>query len=197
MTKGFYVTTNRCVGCKTCMTGCAFSHGLNAEGGVFIRRVREIESEDTTTHAFVSMSCNHCDDPACLANCPVGAYTKDDETGLVIQDHSLCIGCQTCVSACPFHAPCYNEADSTTYKCDGCIDRLNAGLDPVCVSVCWNANITMGDFDQMVSEHPDATSIKDVVETKPNYLAVLDSELTPDMFADIDATAYDPGVFAE
>lgn len=197
MTRGFYVTTERCVGCKTCMTACAFSHELNAEGGVFTRRVREVESEDTTSHAFVSMSCNHCDEPACVENCPVGAYSKDEETGLVVQDHSLCIGCQTCVNVCPFHAPCYNEADSTTYKCDGCIDRVKKGLDPVCATVCWNGNIICGDFDDLLSSYTDATSIKDVVDTKPNYMATLDKELTPDMFKDIDAVSYDLGVYRD
>ena len=196
MTKGFYVTTNRCVGCKTCMTSCAAFRGLNTEGGVFIRRVREIETADMTSHAFLSMSCNHCDDPVCLANCPVSAYTKDPETGLVVQDHTLCIGCQTCVNMCPFHAPRYNEADSTTYKCDGCIDRVNAGLKPVCVNVCWNGNITLGDFDELVAEHADGVSIKDVVETKPNYAVTLDKDLTVDMFADIDGVAWDKGVYS-
>ncbi len=63
--------------------------------GVYLRRVRIIDT--ATGMAYVSMSCNHCDEPACVTNCPVGAYTKDEKTGLVVQDHEKCIGCQTCV----------------------------------------------------------------------------------------------------
>ena len=191
MAKGFFVTTDRCVGCKTCMTACAWSHQLDTANGVFIRRVREIDPEGQPVHAFVSMSCNHCDEPACLANCPVGAYTKDPETGLVVQDHSKCIGCQTCVNVCPFHAPCYNEADSTTYKCDGCIRRVKNGERPVCATVCWNQNITLDEFDALAA---GGESIKDLVATKPNYACTLDPDLSIDMFADIDGAAYDKGV---
>ena len=93
MTLGFHVATDHCYGCKTCTVACANEHLLNP--GVLLRRVRQIDVSEPVGHAFVSMGCNHCDDPACVANCPVGAYTKQEDTGLVIQDHSLCIGCKT------------------------------------------------------------------------------------------------------
>ena len=44
-----------------------------------------------TTTAFVyhiSMSCNHCDNPACAQVCPTGAMHKDPETGLVSVDET-------------------------------------------------------------------------------------------------------------
>lgn len=187
MTLGFHVSTDNCYGCKTCTVGCANEHLLAS--GVYLRRVRQIERDDAVGHAFVSMSCNHCDEPACLANCPVGAYEKNDD-GLVIQDHDKCIGCQTCVQVCPFHAPAYCEGDSTTYKCDGCIDRLNAGLEPVCTVVCPSMNIAMGEFDSLLSSHEGAVSIKDFAETKPNFAATLDPDITdPASLAAIDEYA--------
>ncbi len=192
MSNGFLVNTERCYGCKACMVACAFGHELDTvKGAVFLRRVREFEDEATPGHAFVTMSCNHCDEPACLANCPVSAYTKDPETGLVIQDHEKCIGCQTCVNVCPFHAPRYNEADATTYKCDGCITRLQVGLRPICEKVCPTQAIKMDDFDTIAAE---GESIKEVVDTMPNYVATFDKEVTLDMFKDIDATAWDKGI---
>ena len=187
MTLGFHVATENCYGCKTCTIACANEHLLNS--GIYLRRVREIDRSDKVGHAFVSMACNHCDEPACLANCPVGAYTKDEETGLVIQDHEKCIGCQTCVQKCPFHAPVYDEEESKTYKCDGCINRRNAGLAPVCTVVCPSMNISMDEFDKVLSAHADAMSVKDEVETKPNYAATLDSDLDIKMFTDIDGWA--------
>lgn len=184
MSQGFHVATDHCYGCKTCTVGCASEHLLNP--GVLLRRVRQIDTADPIGHAFVSMSCNHCDEPVCVTNCPVGAYVKQEDTGLVIQDHALCIGCKTCIEACPFGAPSYDEKSSTTYKCDGCITRRNAGLPPVCTIVCPSANISMDEFDSLSSTHVDGSSIKDVVETMPNLVVTLDPDISVDIFTDID-----------
>lgn len=184
MSCGFHVATDTCYGCKTCTVACANEHLLPA--GVLLRRVRQIDVADPIGHAFISMACNHCDDPACLNNCPVQAYTKLDN-GLVVQNHDLCIGCQACIEACPFHAPAYNEQDSTTYKCDGCIDRLNQGLEPVCMMVCPSANIAFSEnFESLSETFAEAQSIKDQSATKPNMIATLDSDISIEAFADID-----------
>lgn len=187
MALGFHVATNNCYGCKTCTVSCANEHLLAP--GVHLRRIRQINVTDPIGHAFVAMSCNHCDEPACVANCPVGAYTKQEDTGLVIQDHSICIGCRTCIEVCPFNAPAYCEADSTTYKCDGCINRQKAGLAPVCTLTCPSKNITMDELDALVAGFAGAASVKDVVETKPNLLVTLDEDLVIDAFTDIDEWA--------
>lgn len=184
MSFGFHVATDHCYGCKTCAIACQNEHQLPA--GVLLRRVRQIDTSDPIGHAFVTMACNHCDDPACLANCPVQAYTKL-ENGLVIQNHDLCIGCKTCIEVCPFHAPCYNEADSSTYKCDGCYSRQEQGLLPACVQLCPSMNITSSDdFDSLTSTFPNAQSIKDIAPTKPNMMVTPDPDLDINVFADID-----------
>lgn len=182
MAQGFYHNSANCYGCKTCSVACANEKMVTP--GTFLRRVRQINIE--AGHAFVSMSCNHCDTPACLANCPVGAYTKDPETGLVVQDHELCIGCKTCINVCPFHAPAYDEEESKTYKCDGCLDRQADGLDPMCVVVCPSVNIAEGEIDTL----PEGTSIKDMAATGPNFQLTPDPTIEEDLaaiFADIDS----------
>ena len=183
MAQGFYIATDRCYGCKTCTVACANEHLLGP--GIVLRRVRRIGVEEPVGHAFVSMGCNHCDSPACVENCPVGAYTKMEDTGLVIQDHSLCIGCQVCIDVCPFHAPHYNEADGTTYKCDGCIERLKAGQAPACVEACPEGNIVFGDFDEL-AVLDGAVSTKDVADTAPNLVVTLDPDIDIEVFAAID-----------
>ena len=41
---------------------------------------------------------------------------------------AVCIGCKTCIEACPFRcARPTTRSTSTTFKCDGCIDRRAAG----------------------------------------------------------------------
>lgn len=86
MTQGFFVNSADCYGCKSCQVACATEKVLTP--GVFIRRVRQINAAAPGGHAFVSMACNHCDEPACVANCPVGAYQKLILVGLSWQIHS-------------------------------------------------------------------------------------------------------------
>lgn len=185
MTLGFNVTTDRCIGCKTCSVACAKEHLL--EPNVLIRRVRQINTSDPIGHAFVSMSCNHCDVPVCVASCPAGAYTKQEDTGLVLKDISLCTGCKTCIEVCPFNAPTYDQINNVTQKCDGCVARLEAGMLPMCVISCPNANITQDDFESLLSSFPNSVSIKEVVdEVQPNLAISLDPGITVDIFVDID-----------
>ena len=134
MALGFYSNNKDCYGCKTCSMACMTTR-LSGQTATFLRRVDVILDGEAEAQSFLSLACNHCDEPACLANCPVGAYTKLDN-GVVVQDHDLCIGCKTCISACPYGAPVFDEASSTTYKCDMCIDRLERGEKPACVEAC-------------------------------------------------------------
>ena len=185
MSLGFHVATDHCYGCKTCTVGCANEHLLNP--GVLLRRVRQIDASDPIGHAFVSMSCNHCDEPVCVANCPVGAYTKQEDTGLVIQDHSLCIGCKTCIEACPFSAPSYDEISSTTYKCDG-LHRSPSRRPASCMHGCLPGMRTSlwTSFETLSSTHADSASVKEVVDTMPNLIVSLDPDITVEVFTDID-----------
>ena len=73
------------------------------------------------------MACNHCDEPACMANCPVGAYQKMDN-GLVVQDHSKCIGCKKCLKVgCPALFVKEGKSYIDPNQCVGCT---------VCAQVC-------------------------------------------------------------
>ena len=45
-------------------------------------------------------------------------------------DKTKCIGCRTCVVACPFGHAHYDRVVGTSVKCDSCDG------DPVCASVC-------------------------------------------------------------
>lgn len=179
MGQGFYIDSENCYGCKTCQVACAKDKQLHSN--VFLRRVRRYDMPSPAGLAYVSMACNHCDDPACLANCPVGAYEKNED-GLVIQDHSKCIGCRSCIISCPFHAPSYDEESATTYKCDGCIDRQKAGLRPVCNVVCPSQNLMLGDYDEL----PVATEIKSEVATRPNLKIALDKDIDKSVLTHVD-----------
>lgn len=84
---------------------------------------------------FAPKLCNHCTHPACVQVCPTGA-TYRTEDGVVLIDHTYCIGCQYCVQACPYGARYFNEEKGVTDKCTWCYHRITKGLQPACVEVC-------------------------------------------------------------
>jgi Fe-S-cluster-containing dehydrogenase component len=105
--------------------------------GVVWRQVHPL-SEEIYPHrerAFLSLSCNHCEHPACLNVCPVEAYTKRDD-GVVVHHQEKCIGCGNCIRSCPYGAPKYNPVEKRAEKCSFCHERLDAGLKPACVQAC-------------------------------------------------------------
>ena len=145
MTKqyGFVVDVSRCTGCRTCAAACKDAHNLPV--GLNLRRVLEEASgswrQDRMTGAwhqdvrawYVSIACNHCENPACVKVCPTKAHYKRAEDGLVVIDRDKCIGCGMCAQACPYGAPQLDEKARKMMKCDGCLDRLEKGGAPICV----------------------------------------------------------------
>ncbi len=93
---------------------------------------------------FVPKLCNHCTHPACVQVCPTGATYKTED-GVVLIDHTYCIGCQYCVQACPYGARYFNEAKGVTDKCTWCYHRITKGLQPACVEVCPTGARIFGD----------------------------------------------------
>jgi len=84
---------------------------------------------------YLSIACNHCDEPACTKVCPSGAMHKRED-GFVVVDEEICIGCKYCTMACPYGAPQYDEEKGHMTKCDGCYERVGQGLEPICVGSC-------------------------------------------------------------
>ncbi|WP_283169682.1 DMSO/selenate family reductase complex B subunit [Curtanaerobium respiraculi] len=154
----FYLDTTRCTGCKTCEIACKDFKDLPID--VAYRKVYDFEGgswQDAgdgayTTTAFVyhiSMSCNHCDSPACVQVCPTGAMHKDAGTGLVFVDETKCIGCGYCHMACPYNAPKVDRAVGHSVKCDGCAERVAGGANPICVDACPLRALEFGTVEEM------------------------------------------------
>jgi len=132
----FHVDMRACIGCKCCVVACNEQNGNPAS--INWRRVGEIEGGffPQTTRSYLSMGCNHCLEPTCLAGCPVDAYTKDPITGIVSHSADACIGCQYCTWNCSYGVPQYNPERGVVGKCDMCHGRLSLGQSPACVSAC-------------------------------------------------------------
>ena len=177
----FYFDGTRCTGCKTCEMACKDYKDLDL--GVAFRKVYEVTYGDTTKDDQgiisttcvsypLSLSCNHCDDPACAKVCPVGATYKDPETGVVRQDYDKCIGCRMCMSACPYtgvrsfnwEEPKYHmdyavggkdvpvHQKHVVEKCTFCYHRISKGEEPACMHLCVGRARHWGDLDDPNSE---------------------------------------------
>lgn len=137
---------NACIGCHSCEVACAEQNGLPP--GTTWRRVGEVEGGDhpATRRFHLSMSCNHCLEPACLLGCPTNAYEKL-ANGVVAHHADDCIGCQYCTWNCPYSVPAFQPDRRIVTKCDLCQPRLGAGLAPACVAACPTNAITVEKVD--------------------------------------------------
>lgn len=133
---GWYYNENNCIACRACEAGCKQEFDLPI--GVRRRRVviREEGKYPKVRVRYLSTACYHCEEPACMKACPVGAYTKEKEFGVVLLDQAKCIGCKRCQAACPYGAPQFDEAKKKMDKCTLCYHRLKEGLPPACVRTC-------------------------------------------------------------
>jgi len=184
---GVLVDFTKCVGCRTCEAACNKEQGLpepekpfddisvfeeSRHGGLPRRTtekaytvVNRYEVAGRAHPLFRKVQCNHCNEPACLTSCFVNAYKKTPE-GAVIYDPTVCVGCRTCMIACPFYIPAYSYSSAinpVVKKCIMCYDtRLKFGRPPACVEACPQQVMTFGKrkdllklANQKIKENPD------------------------------------------
>jgi DMSO reductase iron-sulfur subunit len=168
----FHFDMTKCIGCKCCEVACNEQNGNPVD--INWRRVGEIEggSYPFTQRFYLSMGCNHCLDAACLKGCPVDAYTKSPETGLVLHSADACIGCQYCTWNCPYGVPQYNPARGVVGKCDMCYHRLEDNREPACVNACPESaiqietvNIAAWRADHQAGNAPGMPPVEQTVST--------------------------------
>lgn len=141
---GFFFTADNCIGCHACEAACSEKNENPAH--LAFRSVGYVEggSYPDYKRMNISMACNHCDDPVCLKGCPTAAYTKHAEYGAVLQDPDTCFGCGYCTWVCPYNAPQLDPVKGQVSKCNMCVDRLEVGLKPACVSACVGNALDFG-----------------------------------------------------
>ena len=132
----FEVSLDRCTGCKACVSACHSLNGLDdhevwRDTGTLLGGADAPGWQQTITTA-----CHHCEDPGCMNGCPVGAYEKDKDTGIVRHLDDQCIGCSYCILKCPYDVPKYSKKRGIVRKCDMCHQRLAEGEAPACVQAC-------------------------------------------------------------
>jgi formate dehydrogenase iron-sulfur subunit len=167
--KGVLVDTTVCVGCRKCEWACRGAH--NIEQGsyedyqndkTFETKRRPAPDNLTVVNKYfkdsipttIKLQCMHCDHPACVSACIVGAFSKQ-ENGSVIWDTDKCIGCRYCMVACPFQVPAFEfekALNPKIVKCDFCFERTKEGKLPACVDMCPVEALTYGKREDLVIE---------------------------------------------
>jgi Fe-S-cluster-containing dehydrogenase component/formate-dependent nitrite reductase membrane component NrfD len=162
MRYGFAIDQRTCIGCHACTVACKTEHQVPL--GQFRTWVKYIDKGEwpASARAFGVLRCNHCTDAPCVAICPTKALFKRDD-GIVDFDSDRCIGCKSCMQACPYDAIYIDEDTHTAAKCNFCAHRVDGGLSPACVVVCPTRSIWAGDLDdpnsgiaQLVANNPTA-----------------------------------------
>lgn len=144
------IDLERCFGCKSCEAACKQEHRLGP--AEYRNKVVWLGDPGGGGFDFLTLTCQHCERPACLRACPVNpkAITRDAETGVVEVLEDRCTGCGECVIACPYSAMGYDASGHHAVKCDLCPDRRGAGLDPACASICPGHAIRFGERDSLL-----------------------------------------------
>jgi molybdopterin-containing oxidoreductase family iron-sulfur binding subunit len=194
---GVAIDLKRCTGCQSCTVACKLENGTPP--GIFWTRVLEKE-EGTYPFAyklFMPIRCNHCSNPPCVTVCPTGASYIRDVDNLVLIDQDRCIGCHSCVVACPYEARSIPESDKgyygvrktpyeqlsyrkwqvgTTQKCTLCVDRIDQGLNPACIDTCPTRALVFGNLNDPYS------GISKLIEQRPHYQPRAELGTEPNVF---------------
>jgi Fe-S-cluster-containing dehydrogenase component/formate-dependent nitrite reductase membrane component NrfD len=183
---GFVIDHRRCIGCHACTVACKEENRVPL--GAFRTWVKYVEKGTfpDTRRYFSVLRCNHCDDAPCVTICPtVALYRRAD--GIVDFDQRRCIGCKSCMQACPYDALYIDPATNTAAKCNYCAHRVEVALEPACVIVCPEQAIIAGDLDdprtpiaRLVAREPvDVRKPEQGTRPKVFYVGADASALTP------------------
>jgi len=141
--KRIIINEDACMGCGLCKVYCLTEHSksgdvIKAWKQENPRALPRLRVEKNGEVCF-SMQCRHCDEPLCVYSCLTGALSKDPRTGNVTLDSEKCIGCWTCILACPHGAISRDSDRRIAAKCDLC-----PGSEiPACVANCPNEALTL------------------------------------------------------
>lgn len=190
------IDSSKCMDCKGCVASCKVANDAPrgfSRNWIKAKAVIPRPGSGSRGH-FQPGACMHCDKPLCVDACPTGATYKDKDTGVVVIDRRLCIGCGNCLPACPYGARFRNPDLKVADKCDYCAERRAAGLQPACVDTCPTKARVFGDLAD-----PDSEASRLLQANRERLVRVVraDSDTEPNMFYLTDTAPLDWPVQAE
>ena len=157
----FYFEQKYCTGCKTCQVACRDKN--NSRTDAYYRKVYQVSGGTYVKRGnalipgiyayWITTSCNHCQKPACIKNCPEGAIRKNADG--IVEITNACTGCGKCVRACPYEAIHLDQKTGKAGKCDFCADELARGKPPVCVASCPMRALDYGPLEELREKYGD------------------------------------------
>ncbi len=133
-----------CRDCKECTVRCAHHWHPGNDG---VAALREL--------AAYALVCRRCDVKACVNACPTEAL-EAREDGQLVRHNLRCVGCLSCVRACPFGTLFGEVIRFLVGSCDLCEGKGT----PPCVEGCEKKAL------QVVEELPAGA-----VEVRPGFAA--------------------------
>ena len=160
------VDVTTCIGCKACEVACVEWNDHPFRETVFDNTYQTMPTTEWNYYNLIKFNehqdnngnlmwlmrkdqCMHCADPGCLRAYPADGAIVQYTNGIVDFQQENCIGCQYCISGCPFNIPRFNTVTKKVYKCTLCSDRVGAGLEPACIKACPTGCLHFGTKDEM------------------------------------------------
>jgi formate dehydrogenase iron-sulfur subunit len=166
-----------CIDCGGCVVACkrtwdvpadeqrisisTMLEGQEAAEGFNANSASALNQGQSPGETSVPMQCYHCENAPCVSVCPTDSLLQKEDGFVQVRD-SLCIGCQYCLSACPFGAPQFPDSDEATAqlfgtggtmdKCTMCEERQNVGKGPACAEECSTDAILVGEPTEIAEE---------------------------------------------
>ncbi|QSX33158.1 4Fe-4S dicluster domain-containing protein [Shewanella avicenniae] len=155
---------NKCIGCQACNVACRTENDVPDGVARLQVRVEGPFGEMPNLHySYARISCQQCEDAACIKVCPTGAAYRNDD-GIITINKDKCVGCQYCVAACTYKVRFMNPVTRVADKCNFCTDtRLKRGEQPACVTVCPTNALVFGDANDASSE------VAQIIATRATY----------------------------
>ncbi|SEP13876.1 formate dehydrogenase iron-sulfur subunit [Halogranum amylolyticum] len=179
-----------CIDCGGCVVACkrtwdiprdeqrisiaTMLEGEEAAAGLNANSATALQQGQSPGETSIPMQCYHCSNAPCVSVCPTDSLLKTEGDFVEVRD-DLCIGCQYCLSACPFGAPQFPESDDgvaqlfgtggTMDKCTMCEERQDVGKGPACAEECSTNAIlvgTAGDIADELEKRGSASFFNDV-----------------------------------
>ena len=156
---GFSFDFARCSGCMACVVACMDENDIDPDGLSYRQLIKLEKGKFPSSRIdWVSLACFHCSDAPCAKVCPKEAIFKDEATGAIDVDASLCIGCRSCAMVCPFGAPRFGAAEPMQ-KCHMCADRLAQNMEPACVQICTTQALRFDSVETLSKKKAEKASV--------------------------------------